>query len=76
MPPQPAETTWLEGIVQIDAKDTPDGRVLLITLSNNHRYALPMFGPIRHTIHRFASPITIATELPQSNGDGTQLSGQ
>jgi len=75
MPVGAAETTWLEGIIEVASQVTPKGPVLFITLSNNHRYALPLFGPVREAVHRIASPITIA-DATQVNGNGAKLTGQ
>lgn len=75
-PPPAVETTWLEQIIHIGKNDTPQGPILLITLANGHRYAIPCYnGPIRDAIYKIASPFTVASQMPV-NGSGTRPSGQ
>lgn len=73
--PVPIETTWLEQIIHVGQNDQPQGPVLLITLANGHRYAIPLFGEVRQAVHRIASPFTVASRVPPVNGSGTRLPG-
>ena len=57
---QVVETTWLEGIIHVDCQPAPNGgRVLLYTLGNGHRYAIPLVGPLLDHTRRLISPVAV-----------------
>lgn len=64
------ETTWLEGVVEMEARHTGDGGVILTyTLGNGHRYALPLKGQLLDLTRRAVSPVALPGDVP-SNGHG------
>ena len=68
---QYAETTWLETIVHVETQQAPNGmKILLYTLSNGHRYAIPLAGEILRATQRAVSPVAIAGTMP-NNSHGT-----
>lgn len=67
--PAAAETTWLENIIHMGHSQSPQGPVLLITLANHHRYAIPLFGDLRTYVHRVVSPLAVVDRIP-ANGSG------
>jgi len=71
MPQEIAETTWLEGIKEVESKDAPPNtKILLLTLLNGHRYAIPM-GPITLDQVRAAIgtvPVFVPSDVPRQNG--------
>lgn len=68
-----AETTWLENIIHMGHSMSPQGPVLLITLANHHRYAIPLFGETRAYVHRIVSPLAVVSKMP-TNGAGSSPS--
>lgn len=65
------ETTWLEGVVEMNWKRTPDGGVIIsYILGNGHRYCLPLLGQTLEVTRTAVSPIAVvgANEMPPNNG--------
>jgi hypothetical protein len=69
--PKIVETTWLEDITYVEAQPMPgdSGRILLFTLSNGHRYAIPLSGVALQATQRAVSPVIVA-EMKPNNGTG------
>lgn len=68
-----AETTWLEGIISVESQIAPDGmKVLLYTLMNGHRYAIPLPTEVLRATQKIVSPVTIVgmDALPPNNSHG------
>lgn len=63
-----SETTWLEGIREIDSRDMPggQGKILMIVLHNGHRYAIPLQGSSLRATQIAISPVV----LPNASGNG------
>jgi hypothetical protein len=67
-----AETTWLEDVRHIQGQPMPDGqgRIILLTLANGHRYAIPLTGQVLRAVQQIVSPVTVAGSMPPNNSHG------
>lgn len=70
--PVAAETTWLENIIHLTHSNSPQGPILLITLANHHRYAIPLYGGMRDYVHRVVSPLVLVNNLPTNGSEAPQ----
>lgn len=64
------ETTWLQGIIEFQSRELPDGtRILTYTLGNGHRYVLPLSGNLLAMTQKAISPVMIvgADSIPPNH---------
>jgi hypothetical protein len=47
-----------------------EGKIVLYTLANGHRYAIPLSGPVLRETQKLISPVIVAGSLPGYNGHG------
>jgi hypothetical protein len=63
------ETTWLEDIAEFSFQDAPGGlKLLTYTLSNGHRYVLPLKGEVLAATQRAVSPVVLPGAGVPHNG--------
>jgi hypothetical protein len=67
---QIAETTWLEGIAEVKSQDAPQAKILLLTLFNGHRYAIPMSQIVLDQVRAEIGSVAIFApgDVPRQNG--------